>query len=61
MIQKKNNYVEVYNLKDAIELDELNKIIEDYEKEENKYNEYYNNLLREYDLNYLKNLIEKTK
>ena len=31
------------------------------EKEKNKYYEYYNNLLRKYDLNYLKNLIQKCK
>ena len=28
-----------YNLKDAAKLDELNKLIEAHEKEENKYNE----------------------
>ena len=58
---RKNKYVKVNNLKDAIKIDELNEIIEKREKEENKYCEYYDNLLREYNINYLKNLIEKYK
>ena len=36
-----------------------NKYVEVYSLEEAKYNEYYNNLIREQDLNYLKNLIPK--
>ena len=58
---RKNKYVEVNNLEDAIKIDKLNEIIENHEKEENKYYEYCDNLLREYDINYLKNLIEKYK
>ena len=49
---RKNKYVEVNNLEDAIKIDELNEIIEKHEKEENKYYEYYDNLLREYNINY---------
>ena len=58
---RNNKYIEVNNLRDAVKIDELNEIVENYEKEENKYYEYYTNLLREYDLNYLKSLIEKYK
>ena len=58
---RNNKYIEVSNLRDAVNIDELNEIVENYEKEENKYYEYYTNLLSEYDLNYLKNLIEKYK
>ena len=52
---KRNKYNEIDNLKDAIKLDTLNEIVE---KEENKYNAYYNNLFKEYDMNYLQNLME---
>ena len=58
---RNNKYIEVNNLRDAIKIDELNEIVENYEKKENKYYEYYTNLLREYDLNYLKYLNEKYK
>ena len=58
---RNNKYIEVNNLRDSVKIDKLNEIVENYEKEENKYYEYYKNLLREYDLNYLKNLIEKYK
>ena len=51
---RNNKYIDVNNLRDAVKIDELNGIVENYEKEENKYYEYYKNLLREYDLNYLK-------
>ena len=54
---KQNEYNELDNLKDAIKLDTLNEIVENHDKEENKY-EYYNNLLEKYDMNYLQNLIE---
>ena len=39
-------------------LDTLNEMMENHKKEENKYNAYYNNLFKEYDLKYLQNLIE---
>ena len=52
---RKKKYIEVNNSRDAVKIDKLNEIIENHEKEENKYYEYYNNLLRGYDLNYLKN------
>ena len=58
---RKNKYIQVNNLRDAVNIDELNEIIENHEKEENKYYEYYNNLFRDYDLNYLTNLIETYK
>ena len=56
---KENKYVEVYSLEEAMKLDKLNEGIDTHEKQETKYNEYYNNLIREQDLNYLKNLITK--
>ena len=58
---RNNKYIKVNNLRDAVKIDELNEIVENYEKEENKYYELNKNLLREYDLNCLKNLIEKYK
>ena len=54
--QKK--YIEIENLKDAINLDALNDTLESYEKEESKYAEYCEKLTKDYDLNHLKNLIE---
>ena len=57
--QKK--YIEIENLEDAVKLDTLNDIVESHEKEESKYNKYCDVLLKEYELNQLKNLIEKYK
>ena len=56
---KENKYLEVYSLEEAMKLNKLNEVIETHEKQETKYNEYYNNLIREQDLNYVKNLITK--
>ena len=39
---RKSKYIEVNNLREAVKIDELNEIIENHEKEENKYYEYYN-------------------
>ena len=38
---RNNKYIEVNNLRDAVKTNELNEIVENYEKEENKYYEYY--------------------
>ena len=57
-IQNKKKYVEIENLEDAVKLDTLN---ESHEQEESKYNEYCEILLKQCDLDHLKNLIEKYK
>ena len=59
--KKKKKYVEIENLEDVVKLDTLNDMVESYEQEESKYNEYCEILLKHYDLNHLKNLIEKYK
>ena len=55
---EKKTFIEIKNLKDAIKLDALNDIVENHDKEDSKYDEYCESLLKDYDMNNLKNLIE---